>query len=115
MNTDVDLRELAIDRGGTDQPSIRARPNLLTRYVLPLVLIVGFLSLVAVIPTVVSSAMNIPFVVSAFLGGTGLLIVVSVTLDMVQRIEASLIMRNYGGFLSGDSDSGGGRIKGARG
>ena len=43
----VDLKELAIDRGGTDEPRIRTRRNLLTRYVLPLVLIVGFLSLVA--------------------------------------------------------------------
>jgi HlyD family secretion protein len=47
MSTDVDLRELAIDRGSTGQPRIRARQNLLTRYVLPLVLICGFLSLVA--------------------------------------------------------------------
>ena len=30
-----------------------------------------------------------------------MLIVVSVALDMVQRIEANLLMRNYGGFLSG--------------
>jgi multidrug efflux pump subunit AcrA (membrane-fusion protein) len=43
----VDLRELAIDRGGTDRPSLRARRNVFTRYVLPLVLIAGFLSLVA--------------------------------------------------------------------
>jgi preprotein translocase subunit SecY len=53
--------------------------------------------------------LQIPFIVSAFLGGTGLLIVVSVTLDMVQRIEANLIMRNYQGFLGGE-----GPIKGAR-
>ena len=45
--------------------------------------------------------MQIPFQITAFLGGTGLLIVVSVALDMVQRIEANLLMRNYGGFLSG--------------
>ena len=32
--------------------------------------------------------------------GTGLLIVVSVSLDLVQRIEANLLMRNYSGFLS---------------
>ena len=47
MSTDVDLRELAIDRGGTGQPRIRTRRHVLTRYVLPLVLIFGFLSLVA--------------------------------------------------------------------
>ena len=37
-----------------------------------------------------------------FLGGTGLLIVVSVALDLVQRIEANLIMRNYKGFLGSE-------------
>jgi len=42
----VDLRELAIDRGGTGQSSLRTRRHVLTRYVLPLVLILGFLSLV---------------------------------------------------------------------
>lgn len=70
----------------------------------------GFLAAIAVIPQIVSAALEIPFGVSAFLGGTGLLIVVSVGLDMVQRVEANLIMRNYGGFLG---ESGGGRIKGA--
>ena len=45
--------------------------------------------------------MDIDSQITAFLGGTGLLIVVSVALDMVQRIEANLLMRNYGGFLSG--------------
>ena len=69
----------------------------------------AFLAIIAVIPTVVATQLQIPFRVSAFLGGTGLLIVVSVTLDLVQRIEANLIMRNYRGFL-GDE---GGRIKGA--
>ncbi|MEE9296490.1 MAG: preprotein translocase subunit SecY [Phycisphaerae bacterium] len=62
----------------------------------------GFLSLIAIIPTIVAIWMRIPFFVSAFLGGTGLLIVVSVALDLVQRIEANLIMRNYQGFLGGE-------------
>jgi preprotein translocase subunit SecY len=70
----------------------------------------AFLSVIAVIPSVVAIWLDIPFRVSAFLGGTGLLIVVSVALDLVQRIEANLIMRNYSGFLGGE---GGGRIKGA--
>ncbi|MFA5864443.1 MAG: preprotein translocase subunit SecY [Phycisphaerae bacterium] len=70
----------------------------------------GFLALIAVIPALLATWLQIPFEVSSFLGGTGLLIVVSVILDLVQRIEANLLMRNYPGFLSG---SGGGRIKGA--
>jgi len=69
----------------------------------------AFLSLIAIIPTVVAAWLEIPFFVSAFLGGTGLLIVVSVALDLVQRIEANLIMRNYQGFLGGE-----GPIKGSR-
>jgi preprotein translocase subunit SecY len=60
----------------------------------------GFLAAIAVIPTVVSSSLNVPLNVSQFLGGTGLLIVVSVGLDLIQRIEANLLMRNYSGFLS---------------
>jgi preprotein translocase subunit SecY len=71
----------------------------------------AFLCALAVIPTAVSSTMNIPFDISAFLGGTGLLIVVSVALDMVQRIEANLLMRNYSGFLSAPGHKGK-RIKG---
>ena len=68
----------------------------------------AFLSVVAVLPMVVAAAMNIPFSISAFLGGTGLLIVVSVALDLVQRIESNLVMRDYGGFLGGSA-----RIKGS--
>lgn len=69
----------------------------------------AFLAIIALIPSLVAMWMQIPFSVSAFLGGTGLLIVVSVALDLVQRIEANLIMRNYKGFL-GDE----GPIKGSR-
>ncbi len=69
----------------------------------------AFLALIAIIPTLVSQSLGIPFSVSAFLGGTGLLIVVSVQLDLVQRIEANLIMRNYKGFLGSE-----GPIKGSR-
>ena len=50
-----------------------------------------------------------------FLGGTGLLICVSVMLDFVQRIDAQLLMRNYKGFLGGGEGSGGGRIRPTRG
>jgi preprotein translocase subunit SecY len=71
----------------------------------------AFLCIIAVVPTALNASMDIPFQITAFLGGTGLLIVVSVALDMVQRIEANLLMRNYGGFLSGPGQKGK-RIKG---
>lgn len=68
----------------------------------------AFLAVIAVLPMVVNSSLKVDFVVSQFLGGTGLLIVVSVALDFLQRVEANLLMRNYDGFL-GDSDAGEGR------
>jgi preprotein translocase subunit SecY len=71
----------------------------------------AFLSIIAVVPTAVSASLDIHPYISSFLGGTGLLIVVSVALDMIQRIEANLLMRNYGGFLSGPGQKGK-RIKG---
>ncbi|HMQ16697.1 MAG TPA: preprotein translocase subunit SecY, partial [Phycisphaerae bacterium] len=71
----------------------------------------GFLAVIAVIPSIIAVKLGIPWSVSTFLGGTGLLIVVSVTLDLIQRIEANLIMRNYEGFLGGEGGSGP-RIKG---
>jgi preprotein translocase subunit SecY len=36
--------------------------------------------------------------VASFFGGTGLLIVVSVALDLVQKINSHLVMRNYAGL-----------------
>jgi len=67
----------------------------------------SFLAIIAIVPTIVTVLLGVPWVVATFLGGTGLLIVVSVSLDLVQRIEANLLMRSYDGF----SESG--RIKGA--
>jgi preprotein translocase subunit SecY len=60
----------------------------------------AFLSLVAVIPSLVQSYFNVDFAIASFLGGTGLLIVISVCLDLVQKIDSHLIMRNYTGLMS---------------
>ena len=46
MSTDVDLRELAVDRSGTDTPRV-GRRHVVTRYILPLVLLLGFIALMA--------------------------------------------------------------------
>jgi preprotein translocase subunit SecY len=76
----------------------------------------GFLALVAIIPTVLNSAANIDWTVTQFFGGTGLLIVVSVVMDFLQKVEANLLMRNYAGFLSGGEEGRGGpRLGGPRG
>jgi len=73
----------------------------------------AFLCVIAVVPNVVATYMlktgNEAFLISQFLGGTGLLIVISVMLDLVNRIEANLVMRNYQGFL--ESSSAANRLK----
>jgi preprotein translocase subunit SecY len=69
----------------------------------------AFLAIIAVTPMVINNALNIPYTVTQFLGGTGLLIVVSVVLDFIQRVEANLLMRNYAGFLGHDEATRGGR------
>ena len=59
----------------------------------------GFLALVAIIPTMISSSLGVSFMVASFYGGTGLLIAVSVAFDLVQKIDSHLVMRNYPGLL----------------
>ena len=59
----------------------------------------GFLALVAIIPTMITSTLGVSFMVASFYGGTGLLIAVSVAFDLVQKIDSHLVMRNYPGLL----------------
>ncbi len=58
----------------------------------------AFLAVIAIIPSVISSEMNVDYRVASFYGGTGLLIVISVALDLVQKINSHLVMRNYPGL-----------------
>jgi preprotein translocase subunit SecY len=60
----------------------------------------AFLALVAVIPSLVQAALSVDWTVASFLGGTGLLIVISVCLDLVQKIDSHLVMRNYTGLVN---------------
>ena len=59
----------------------------------------AFLALIAILPTIVTSNLHVPLMVSYFLGGTSILIVVGVALDMVDRLNSHLLMRNYEGFM----------------
>lgn len=54
-----------------------------------------FLGLIAVLPFIVQGAFNLN---SVSIGGTGLLIVVSVVIETVKQIEGQLVMRDYEGF-----------------
>lgn len=55
-----------------------------------------FLGAVAVLPSIVQ---NLTDVQSLAVGGTGILIVVSVILETVKKIESQLVARNYDKFL----------------
>lgn len=58
----------------------------------------AFLAVVAVIPTLITTTLDVNPIVASFYGGTGLLIVISVALDLVQKINSHLVMRNYPGL-----------------
>jgi len=67
------------------------------------------LTLVAVVPMLITDALNVSQVVMGFMGGTGILIVVGVTLDLVDQLNASLLQRNYEGFMSAGASKKGAR------
>jgi preprotein translocase subunit SecY len=58
-----------------------------------------FLGAVAVLPGLISLALASSIVGSLGLGGTALLIVVSVVVETMKQLEAQLMMRNYEGFI----------------
>jgi preprotein translocase subunit SecY len=59
----------------------------------------GFLAVVAIAPTIITSVFSVDYNVAQFFGGTSLLIAVSVAFDLVQKIDSHLVMRNYRGLL----------------
>ena len=59
----------------------------------------GFLSLIAIVPTIITQTLSVDYMVASFYGGTGLLIAVSVAFDLVQKIDSHLVMRNFSGLL----------------
>ncbi|XOU94522.1 MAG: preprotein translocase subunit SecY [Candidatus Kerfeldbacteria bacterium] len=54
-----------------------------------------FLGVIAILPNIIASVTNITTLV---IGGTSLLIVVSVVIEIVKQVESQLVMRNYDGF-----------------
>jgi preprotein translocase subunit SecY len=55
-----------------------------------------FLGLIAILPSLIQRMTGIQ---TMAIGGTGILIVVSVVLETVKRLEAMMVMRSYEGFL----------------
>jgi len=58
-----------------------------------------FLTVIALLPSIISTQLQIPYNVAQFFGGTSLLIIVGVMLDTMRQIESHLLMRHYDGFL----------------
>jgi len=58
-----------------------------------------FLTIIAVMPNIITRQFNVPWVVASFFGGTSLLIIVGVLLDTMRQVESHLLMRHYDGFL----------------
>ena len=67
-----------------------------------------FLTIIAVIPYILSHNFRLPYLTASFFGGTSMLITVGVMLDTMRQVEAHLIMRHYDGFLRK------GRLRGRR-
>ncbi|HKX45569.1 MAG TPA: preprotein translocase subunit SecY [Planctomycetota bacterium] len=69
----------------------------------------AFLAVVAVLPNFITA--RIPGLdgnLAYFLGGTSVLIVVGVAMDLVDKLNAQLVMRNYEGFMKGGKGPRGG-------
>jgi len=58
-----------------------------------------FLTLIALLPALIARQMGISMTVAQFFGGTSLLILVGVLLDIMRQAETHLIQRHYDGFL----------------
>lgn len=58
-----------------------------------------FLTGIYLLPAAVSRLMNIPQKTASFFGGTSLLILVGVVLDVMKQLETHLLQANYDGFL----------------
>ncbi|MDP4584300.1 MAG: preprotein translocase subunit SecY [Verrucomicrobiales bacterium] len=58
-----------------------------------------FLTIVAILPPILTALMGVPPLAAQFFGGTGLLIMVGVLLDVMRQVETHLIQRHYDGFL----------------
>ncbi len=58
-----------------------------------------FLTVIALLPQMLSRQAGVPYLAAQFFGGTSVLIVVGVVLDTMRQIETHLLQRNYDGFL----------------
>jgi preprotein translocase subunit SecY len=104
--TQVTLNPVEISKNirenGGSIPGIRSEKmeeyltRILHRIILPGSL---FLTLIAIIPTIVQTLFNFPSSVAYLMGGTSLLILVGVDLDTMSQIEGYLRMHHHEGIV----------------
>ena len=73
-------------------------------YVATRIVFVGalYISLIAILPSIIMQLFKIPsYAITSFFGGTTVLIMVGVVLDMMRQIEGQLLIRHYEGFIKG--------------
>jgi preprotein translocase subunit SecY len=58
-----------------------------------------FLAIVAEVPLIIQGGFNVDFIIANLFGGTGLLIVVGVGLDLLDKIKSYLVVKNYEGIM----------------
>jgi preprotein translocase subunit SecY len=99
----IDPNDVAenIKRSGGFIPGIRPgrRTAEYIDHVLSRITLIGavYIASVCIVPVLLSARFAVPF----YLGGTALLIVVGVGLDLIGQIEAHLVSRQYEGFVQG--------------
>ncbi len=90
-----------IRRSGGSIPGVR--PGRSTAdfidHVLSRITLVGaiYISAICVVPVILGNQFGVPF----YFGGTALLIIVGVSMDLMSQIEAHLLSRQYEGFVQG--------------
>lgn len=77
-------------------------------FVMTRLTLAGAIALVGLVllPDLLGQVLRLPWTVTQFFGGTGMLIIVGVLLDTLRQVETYLLQRHYDGFLKK------GRIKG---
>ncbi len=58
-----------------------------------------FLTIIAILPEMIMTALRVPYTTAQFFGGTSLLILVGVVLDTMRQIETKLIDKQYDSFF----------------